>query len=146
VKKVTLADTGETVTLVDINQAAPQPSPTGEGYGWIDATDEEGDFHVLSLWGRDGWDLGCWPYIVFAAMTHTTTEGKNVYGYATYVEGDLAAHWYADIRECYLAISREAWWYWCSGQSDGPATLRGRDPNKFEEIDGLCEPFVGFPC
>lgn len=145
-KIVTLTDTGESLRLLTEIPVAPHPSPSGEGWGWIDATDYDGSFQVVGLWGRDGWDLGCWPYIVFAFAQHPTEAGSSAYGYATYVEGDLAAHWYSTEEARNLAVSKEAWWYWCSGQSDGPEALRGLDPDDFRAIDGLCEPFEGFGC
>ena len=143
---VTLADTGATAHLVTETSVAPQPSPSGDGWGWIDATDDEGSFAVVGLWGRDGYDLGCWPYIVFALAQYPTEAGFTAFGYATYVEGDLAAHWYSTEEARNLAVSKEAWWYWCSGQSDGPRELQGLDPDAFEPRDGLCEPFAGFGC
>lgn len=143
---VTLADTGQIVHLVTEARVAPQPSPSGDGWGWIDATDNESDFQVVGLWGRDGWDLGCWPYVVFAVASHATGTGYTYYGYATYVEGDLAAHWYSTEEARNLAISKEAWWYWCSGQAECPEALRGKDPDAFEPIDGFCEPYLGFGC
>lgn len=145
-KIVKLEDTGATVRVVHDGSVKPNPSPSGDGWGWIDATDNEDDFRVLSLWGTDGWDLGCWPYIVFASSEHDTEEGSRVYGYATYVEGDLGDYWYSTREARDLAISKEAWWYWCSGQADCPEELEGKDPEKFEVIEKFAQPFVGFGC
>lgn len=145
-RTIQLIDTGATVRVLTESSVRPQPSPCGDGWGWIDATNNENDFRVVGLWGRDGWDLGCWPYVVFATAEHPIDGGGTAYGYATYVEGDLDAHWYSSAAARDLAVSKEAWWYWCSGQAQCPEALVGKDPDAFEPIDGYCEPFEGFGC
>ncbi|WP_461634643.1 hypothetical protein [Glutamicibacter soli] len=64
-----------------------------------------------------------------------------LFGYCTYVEGDVVARWYRSRDARSHAISKEAFWYWASGQAYGPEALRGLNPQEFRPIDGLCEPF-----
>ena len=128
------ADTGEAVSV----PAAPVRDPWGNGYDWIDQL--SAPWAVTAAWGRDGYDLGAWPYIVFAQTTAEDAAGA-LYGYCTYVEGDITARWYRTEQARTTAISKEAFWYWASGQADGPEGLRGLDPKAFRPIDGLCEPY-----
>ena len=130
-----VVSTKETVTVLD----TPHRDIYGEGYDWMARLTGTG-WHELSSWGRDGWDLGSWPYIIFA-VTKTEDEAGELFGYCTYVEGDVAARWYRNREARSQAISKEAFWYWASGQADGPEALEGLNPQEFRPIDGLCEPF-----
>lgn len=57
---------------------------------------------------------------------------RYLYGFGHYVEGDLSTDYYHSKGECNEAISRQAFWYWKHGQSDGPRNL----PAKFEDLAG----------
>ncbi|MGP4968542.1 hypothetical protein [Glutamicibacter ardleyensis] len=128
-------DTKETVTV----PATPQRDFSGEGYDWMGSLRGTG-WDELAAWGREGWDLGSWPYIIFA-VAKTSDEAGELFGYCTYVEGDLTTRWYRTRAARCLAISKEAFWYWASGQADGPEELQGLDPQEFQHLDGLCEPY-----
>lgn len=54
----------------------------GDGYDWISRCDDAG-WQVPASWGRDGWDVGEWPYQVIAY--------RDEYPFAAMerVEGDL---------------------------------------------------------
>ena len=130
----TTTDTAEPITA----PATPQGDPWGGGYEWIDRLCAP--WRVTGAWGREGYDLGAWPYIVFAQAEAADATG-SLYGYCTYVEGDVAAHWFRDEEAKNHAISKEAYWYWASGQADGPEGLRGLDPRAYRALDGLCEPY-----
>lgn len=134
--QTTTKDTRETVTV----PATVERDMYGEGYDWMESLDGTG-WHEVPGWGRDGWDLGSWPYIIFAAAKTEDETGK-LFGYTTYVEGDVTARWYRSCEARNLAISKEAFWYWASGQSDGPEALEGMNPQEFKQIDGLCEPYI----
>ncbi|MGO2328505.1 hypothetical protein [Glutamicibacter arilaitensis] len=134
--QTTTKDTGETVIV----PATVERDVYGQGYDWIQSLEGSGWYEVPG-WGRDGWDLGSWPYIIFAAAV-TSDEKGQLFGYCTYVEGDVTARWYRSCEARNLAISKEAFWYWASGQSDGPEALEGMDPQDFRQIDGLCEPYL----
>ncbi|MGP5581694.1 hypothetical protein ACTXOF_14370 [Glutamicibacter arilaitensis] len=128
-------DTKETATV----PAIVGRDVYGEGYDWM-ASLTGTSWNELSAWGRDGWDLGSWPYIIFAVAQAEDEQGK-LFGYCTYVEGDVTARWYRTRDARSLAISKEAYWYWASGQADGPEALEGLDPQEFRPIEGLCEPY-----
>lgn len=112
-------DTKETVTF----PATVERDVYGEGYGWIQSLTGTG-WHELVAWGRGGWDLGSWPYIIFAVAQAEEEQGKLI-GYCTYVEGGVAARWYRTRDARSLAISKEAYWYWASGQADEPEASQG---------------------
>ncbi|MGP4969000.1 hypothetical protein [Glutamicibacter ardleyensis] len=128
-------DTKETVTV----PATVERDVYGEGYDWM-ANLTGTSWNELSAWGRDGWDLGSWPYVI-SAVAQTEDEQGKLFGYCTYVEGDVATRWYRTRDARSLAISKEAYWYWASGQADGPEALQELNPQEFHPIDGLCEPF-----
>ncbi|MGC0271237.1 hypothetical protein ACPROK_16940 (plasmid) [Glutamicibacter soli] len=134
--QTTTKDTDETVIV----PATVERDVYGQGYDWIQSLEGSGWYEVPG-WGRDGWDLGSWPYIIFAAAVASDEKGQ-LFGYCTYVEGDVTARWYRSCEARNLAISKEAFWYWASGQSDGPEALEGMDPQDFRQIDGLCEPYL----
>ena len=114
-----VVSTKETVTVLD----TPHRDIYGEGYDWMARLTGTG-WHELSSWGRE-----------------TEDEAGELFGYCTYVEGDVAARWYRNREARSQAISKEAFWYWASGQADGPEALEGLNPQEFRPIDGLCEPF-----
>lgn len=110
-------DTAETISV----PAAPPRDYSGDGYDWLELARNAG-WTVIGSWGEDGYDLGSWPYIIFAFRRHTI-EGREYFGYCTYVEGDVDAYWFADKRARELAVTKDAFWYWKSGQADGPEDL-----------------------
>ncbi|MEF9981666.1 MULTISPECIES: hypothetical protein [unclassified Glutamicibacter] len=81
--QTTTKDSRETVTV----PATVERDMYGEVYDWMESLAGTGWYEVPG-WGRDGWDLGSWPYIIFAA-TKTTDETGKLCGYTTYVEGDV---------------------------------------------------------
>lgn len=58
-----------------------------EGYDFIDPAGTRG-YTVIPNWGRDGWDLGDWPYVMYFINPITNTVME-------YVEGDLTFWQYA---------------------------------------------------
>jgi hypothetical protein len=66
----------------------PNTRDGGDGYDFMDRL--SGGWYVVPQWGSDGWNLGNWPYQI---IVHYDNEKENVYGWASYTEGDL------DIKE-----------------------------------------------
>ncbi|MBG0741103.1 hypothetical protein IV500_17165 [Paeniglutamicibacter antarcticus] len=93
----------------------------GDGYDWMGRVEARG-WQVISGWGCDGWDLGSWPYIMIAG-TRTRDEAGELWGMASYCEGDVTTTWHRTRDAHWEEISRHAHFHWQSGQSDGPATL-----------------------
>lgn len=75
----------------------------GDGYDWIE---EARRFGWLSSWGRDGWDLGSWPYVIVVARLRGTWQ------VATYVEHDITVEEFTTPEEMAQHIDRIAWFYW----------------------------------
>lgn len=55
----------------------------GDGYDVMEKAEEQG-WHVISSWGKDGWDLGSWPLVIVFVRKK---EGK--YEVVEYIEGDI---------------------------------------------------------
>ena len=109
-------DTGETISRKNL------PSAEGwSGYDYIERAESRG-WTALALWGKDGYDFGQWPYVI--GFVRVVRDGaRRLYGFGTYVEGDLTTDYFRSWDACNEAISRQAFWYWNAGQSDGPKDL-----------------------
>ncbi|HSL35278.1 MAG TPA: hypothetical protein VK883_00495, partial [Arthrobacter sp.] len=83
-KTVTTQDTGETIDGVTVLGDYHENG----GYDWMELIGEHG-WAVIPSWGSDGWDLGNWPYVMVAA-TRTADSIGNLFGVATYCEGDVS--------------------------------------------------------
>lgn len=85
----------ETRALMDA--AHTDADRSNYGAGW----------HLVSSWGRDGWDLGRWPYV---KVSHREQGGR--FDVMTYCEGDR------DVYSCATEADRDsvtdflAWFYW----------------------------------
>ena len=86
IKTVTTADTGETIDGVTVLGDYHMNG----GYDWMELIEEHG-WAVIPSWGCDGWDLGQWPYVMVAG-TRTADSIGNLFGMATYCEGDVTLH------------------------------------------------------
>ncbi|MET3948683.1 hypothetical protein ABIB49_003408 [Arthrobacter sp. UYCu512] len=116
-KTVTTKDTGETIegltVLVDYHM--------NDGYDWMELIEAEG-WAVIPSWGCDGWDLGQWPYVMVAA-TRTADSIGNLFGIATYCEGDVGCTFYRTKAAQFEAITEQAFFHWKNGQAHGPDDL-----------------------
>jgi len=93
-----------------IDRAGRDCALSGDGYDDMELASRSG-WHAVSSWGRNGWDLGNWPYVVISVRTHTdrvhdayemrqTVEGDtDVYAFSTAADRDAAIdylfQWYA---------------------------------------------------
>ena len=116
-KTVTLADTEETIDGVTVLGHYHMNG----GYDWMELIEEHG-WAVLSSWGCDGWDLGQWPYVM-VAVTRTADSIGNLFGIATYCEGDVTCTYYRTKARLYDAITEQAFFHWKNGQAQGPSDL-----------------------
>lgn len=123
--KTLTADTRETRTV----RALPSADRSGDGYDYIATLNQHG-WHELASWGTEGWDLGAWPYVIFAVNATEAAEGEQVYGLGEYCEGDTSAEYFDSREALHEAISRRAFFYWKLGQADGPSWL----PEAFEDL------------
>ncbi|WP_235509734.1 hypothetical protein [Arthrobacter sp. Soil761] len=84
---VTTADTGEVITDAPVLR----DYHANGGYDWMDLIAEHG-WTVIPSWGSEGWDLGNWPYVMVAVIRTADSIG-NLFGIATYCEGDVKTYW-----------------------------------------------------
>ena len=42
----------------------------GDGYDWQEEVQERTKWAVIPSWGRDGWDMGSWPYVQILTTVH----------------------------------------------------------------------------
>lgn len=77
-----------------------------EGYEFVGAGEAKG-WRAVSSWGRDGWDLGDWPYVVYLFR-----EREGAYERACYSEGTITIETYATAEERERATDETAAFYW----------------------------------
>ena len=116
-KTVTTQDTGETIEGVTVLGNYHM----NDGYDWMEEIWQHG-WVVIPSWGADGWDLGSWPYVMLAGIRTADSIG-NLFGVATYCEGDVSCTFYRTKARYWDEISRHAHFWWTSGQAGGPEDL-----------------------
>lgn len=112
-----------------------------DGYDDMDLATKRG-WRVLSAWGRDGWDLGEWPYVTFAIKDATEDTAKGRYLLLTTCEGDHTYYGFDSNGDRDAAIDYLFLWY-AAGSSWGercdlPLTWEDRDKldNGELEVEG----------
>ncbi len=88
------------------------------GYDIMEPASAHG-WQPISGWGRDGWNMGSWPYVV---MYHRRTA--DAWQVAYYVEGDLTIYSYPDRELCLAGLDCLALWHW---KHDGEEWAAGID-------------------
>ena len=116
-KTVTTADTGEEIDGITVLRDYHMNG----GYDWMELIEAEG-WAVIPSWGCDGWDLGQWPYVMVAAIRTADSIG-NLFGVATYCEGDVETTYYRTKARQWDAITEQAFFHWKNGQAHGPDDL-----------------------
>ena len=97
----------------------PPPSRASEtGFDWINRLAR--GWHVEPVWGRDGWDLGAWPYVAVGLFVDTVHDR---YAMTTYVEGDVTVQRYGSLGALHVAVNEVAEFHWRLGESRGPDDL-----------------------
>jgi hypothetical protein len=96
----------------------PLPLGADEGYEWMSRL--SGGWHAVPAWGRDGWDLGSWPYVVVAIYDRPV---QKLFALAVYVEGDVSIREFTGYAALSAAIDDVAEFYWRSGQHSAPSDL-----------------------
>lgn len=92
------------------------------GSGWEDMEAEENrGWHAVASWGRDGWNLGDWPYV---ALYTRVSVGKG-YELMQIVEGDRTAWAFDSPGDRDAAIDYLFLWY-AAGQSWAPLSYDDR--------------------
>ncbi len=88
----------------------------GDGYDWMDGLNAT-PWASIAVWGRDGWDMGQWPYVIVATCNALgeKVEGEpraRAYGVLTYVEGDVDIYVFNDHADRIAKLDEIAQWYW----------------------------------
>jgi hypothetical protein len=134
-RTVTTKDTGEEIpgALVLTNYHM------NDGYDWMDDISVHG-WTAIPNWGTDGWDAGQWPYVIIA-VTRTADATGELFGVATYCEGDVSCSYYRTQKAQWEEITRHVFFSWKNGQADGPDDL----PETAAELpDGNRAPYPGW--
>ena len=119
----TTADTGRRVNAPSLPE-----SVWDHGYEYMDLASQHG-WGAVGSWGKDGWDLGDWPYVIIFYRGPSEATG-NAWGVGQYVEGDLETKYY-ETRESFLeAMDRKAFDHWKFHTEQAPPNL----PEKFEDL------------
>jgi hypothetical protein len=90
----------------------------GDGYDWMEQLPR--GWVPVASWGREGWDLGSWPY---AIVVEYRNAEQGVYAVGTYVEGDITVQRFETATDQYEAIDTIAEFYWRADPSRGPQDL-----------------------
>ncbi|MHA6969451.1 hypothetical protein ACX5K5_17355 (plasmid) [Glutamicibacter bergerei] len=119
----TTADTGRRVNAPSLPE-----SVWDHGYEYMDLASQHG-WGAIGSWGKDGWDLGDWPYMIIFYRGPSEATG-NAWGVGQYIEGDLETKYY-ETRESFLgAMDRKAFDHWKFHTEQAPPNL----PEKFEDL------------
>jgi hypothetical protein len=49
----------------------------GDGYDWMEEVQERTSWAVIPSWGRDGWDMGSWPYVQMYTCVRVVPEDQR---------------------------------------------------------------------
>lgn len=118
-----------------------------DGWEWQEARERQG-WEVLSSWGLLGWDLGSWPYLVYAIRT----KGDR-FSLAEYSEADETRWSFATAEEREAFIDEVAAKCWRRGprdsmpaglSPDGPVRPEFRGPYSQARVRACTHPELSF--
>jgi hypothetical protein len=100
-----------------------------DGYGDMEAESRHG-WRAVASWGRDGWNLGDWPYVAMYVRTvnpGTMTDGRldRNYQLMQIVEGDRTTWSFAAETDLSAAIDYLFLWY-AAGEDWAPLSYDDR--------------------
>ena len=116
----------------------------GDGYDRMELFGKLG-WRAVSSWGKDGWDLGDWPYVMFFCLQHNSSKcdpictlagltgsdfcPTNGTQWAINVEGDTTRYSFPDLDTAYEAIDHLFLAYYKTSHgalpTDRPDDLKG---------------------
>lgn len=114
------------------------PRDCGDGWDWMDELADT-PWVPVPNWGRDGWDLGHWPYVIICVCAPATKA--KAFGVATYVEGDRERYAFDTHAEMIRRVDEIAAFYWrLSGVMEevppiGPVLEKHTGPFSWERHD-----------
>lgn len=122
----------------------PIKTETGHSPAHLSGDDSDADVEMAKAegwvthysWGRDGWDLGDWPYVNYAMRTLPDGTAQT----RCYCEGDLTiktfsteAEAIADLDEAFLYHGRPRYWWNEDEYQAEPARFQG--PFSWERLN-----------
>lgn len=103
----------------------------GDGYDVMEYAHNKG-WKSIAGWGRDGYDLGSWPYVI----VFQKKEG-DTYNLVLYVEGDVTAYKVPSLELRNAIIDEIAFFYWKNHEEDWVKDYKSVDELP-EELRGPC--------
>jgi hypothetical protein len=100
--------------LANYHVAREGRSPLSDGDGYSDIEVNEGrGYHAVGSWGRNGWDLGDWPYVVLS-----TCDRSEGFLLLSVCEGDHDLYSFSSEEDRNAALDYLFLWYgarqdWC---------------------------------
>lgn len=107
------------LAIHEIVQHGRDYSKSDDGYGDMEVASTEG-WHALAGWGRDGWDLGDWPYVVISkrdlhgtaqAITDISQALAGPFQMRQTIEGDTTVYGFMNVEDRDAAIDYLFIWY-----------------------------------
>lgn len=102
-----------------------------DGYGDMEAEQRRG-WRALPNWGRDGWNLGDWPYVMIYAGE--LGEPGRPFGLMQICEGDRTVYAFASEADRDAALDYLFLWY-AAGKHWAPLTYEDRPALDAGELD-----------
>jgi hypothetical protein len=123
----------------ELNRYRKEPDPfwqnswrIGDGYDVIEAAEKKG-WRAIGSWGRDGYDLGSWPYVIIF-FRRKGDEYQLIY----YVEGDVTMY-ICPTKEIRQRITDElALFHWHHNTSSAPDGIE-----RYKSVDELPDDLRG---
>jgi hypothetical protein len=103
----------------------------GDGYDRMDTAMAHGWFPI-PCWGKDGWDLGDWPYVIVYAR-----DTQDRFEVAQDCEGDVTCWTFNTAQERVRFLDRLAVYWW---RSSGAAWFHAISPDELPRILGPFRP------
>lgn len=127
----------------EVRQYGRDYSESDDGYSDMEAEEGRG-WRPVGLWGRDGWDLGGWPYVVIYVKTSLGEQGRT-YELMQICEGDRTVWSFTSEADRYAAIDYLFLWYAAgTGESWAPLTWEQRE--QLDKGELTFEPKWRGPC
>lgn len=117
IKAAGVTTLGEVATILE-----PRADHLNDGWHWMEHLPEGWKAH--GSWGRDGWDLGAWPYAIIAIYDDPE---QQTFAYAVYTEGDVGTITFESQEQLYEAVDDIAEYQWRIDPERAPDDLPADD-------------------
>jgi hypothetical protein len=104
----------------EVTQYGRNYAESDDGYSDM-AVEEDRGWHSIGGWGRNGWDLGNWPYVVI----YRRNLGAGKFGVMQICEGDRTVYHFGSEADRDAAIDYLFLWY-AAGEDWAPLTYADR--------------------